>query len=108
MTVAISGVRLTLAANVLPQMAQLATQRGIGQPVQERVHHARHFGENRREDVPFERITIGRIDRNRWSGCSIYKPIPSLYTEQHKNYYRHTKRCFIITHKNKSGIPQHR
>jgi hypothetical protein len=38
----------------------------------------------------FERITIGRIDRvigvinNRWYGCSIYKPIPSLYTEQHK------------------------
>jgi hypothetical protein len=53
MTVAIFGVRFTLAENVLPQMAQLATQRGIGQPVKERVHHARHFGENRREDVPF-------------------------------------------------------
>lgn len=52
-TGAIFGVRFTLAANVLPQMAQLATQRGIGQPVKERVHHARHFGENRREDVPF-------------------------------------------------------
>lgn len=53
MTGAIFGVRFTLAENVLPQMAQLATQRGIGQPVKERVHHARHFGENRREDVPF-------------------------------------------------------
>jgi len=53
MAVTISGVRFSPAENVLPQMAQFAAQRGIGQPVKERVHHARHFGENRREDVPF-------------------------------------------------------
>lgn len=56
--VTVPDVDFSLAAHVLPQMTQFATQRRVGQAVEQWIHHARHFSKHRREDVPL-RITIG-------------------------------------------------
>ena len=87
-----SGARSHLS----PQLLELVAQRRVGQPVQDRVHHARSLGENRREDVPVGRTIIinhCRRRRRRRRLCHASKGF------QEVSYYHHSLSSSKMTYK---------